>query len=89
MRTKPGRKFSRTLTDNARMHIVTAENRRTGTLEFCSQPMPAHQAEQLADFLRRCTKLKIAVEVVVQAISDAVHRSTRLTHSELLPEIHK
>jgi hypothetical protein len=26
--------------------------------------MPAHQAEQLADFLRRCTKLRIALEAV-------------------------
>jgi hypothetical protein len=53
------------------MLIATAEHRRRGILEFCSQPMPAHQAEQLADFLRRCTKLRIAVEVAVQAISDA------------------
>jgi hypothetical protein len=26
--------------------------------------MPAHQAEELADFLRRCTKLRIALEAV-------------------------
>jgi hypothetical protein len=46
------------------MQIVTAEHRRTGILEFCSQPMPAHQTEKLVDFLRRCTKLRIAVEAV-------------------------
>jgi hypothetical protein len=34
------------------MQIVTAENRRTGSLEYVSSPMPEPAALELAAFLR-------------------------------------